>query len=64
MLPDQRSAECAPAVGKEYLVYMRRRCRCLEVLLFRKEECRGLKSRRAEGGAAEADGKDVLGEWW
>lgn len=29
----------------------------------RKQECRGLKNDgRAEGGAAEADGKDVLGE--
>ena len=31
------------------------------------EKCRGIKNGRAEGGAAEADGKDVLEgvvEWW
>ena len=43
---------------------MRRRGRYVEWCIFRKQECRGLKNGRAEGGAAEADGKDVLGEWW
>ena len=28
------------------------------------KKCRGLKNGRAEGEAAEADGKDVLEEWW
>lgn len=41
---------------------MRRRGRLVEWYVLRKQECRGLKNDgRAEGGgAAEADGKDVL----
>ena len=55
MLPDQRSAECAPAWRGRCVLATRSICR----VVCRKQDYRGLKNGRAEGGAAEADGKDV-----
>ena len=49
------------ASGKEYFVDMRRRGRRVERCVFREQDYnRMLENCRAEGGASEADGKDIL----